>query len=191
MQITGCNFQYGSNFGVSLDPTFRLWYYFFSWKSVFMTSHCIKLCEISSVMKHCRISTTFRNPASTQNLLNLSCCESFSIRSPSCWNRNYDMLMHHSPKTLLSWSNWARSIALPQRVVPIDRIGFHTLHISPRLLRKDWTGLQRIIFKKMFQSFTMYRQFTMSFTFELASGQWSRRTENWTSALSEFQQHSF
>ena len=29
----------------------------------------------------------------------------------------------------------------------------------------------------------------MSFAFELTSGQWSRSTENWTSALSEFQQH--
>ena len=31
----------------------------------------------------------------------------------------------------------------------------------------------------------------MSFAFELTSGQWSRSTENWTSALSEFQQHLF
>ena len=31
----------------------------------------------------------------------------------------------------------------------------------------------------------------MSFAFELTSGQWSRSTKNWTSALSEFQQHPF
>ena len=31
----------------------------------------------------------------------------------------------------------------------------------------------------------------MSFAFESTSGHWSRSTENWTSALSEFQQHPF
>ena len=38
-------------------------------------------------MKYCPISTTFRNPASIQNLLNLSCCDNFSIRSPYFCNR--------------------------------------------------------------------------------------------------------
>ena len=47
----GCNFQYGPNFGVSLDPAFRLWCFFF-WKSVLTTGYCIKLCEISSVFRH-------------------------------------------------------------------------------------------------------------------------------------------
>ena len=42
---------------------------------------------VSFVMKYCPISTTLRNPASVQNLLNLSCCDSFSIRSPYCCNR--------------------------------------------------------------------------------------------------------
>ena len=47
-------------------------------------------CENSSVsfvMKYCPISTTFRNPASIQKLLNWSCCDNFSIRSPFCCNR--------------------------------------------------------------------------------------------------------
>ena len=43
---------------------------------------------VSFVMKYCPISTTFRNPASIQNLLNLSCCDNFSIRSPYLRNRN-------------------------------------------------------------------------------------------------------
>ena len=41
-------------------------------------------CKNSSVcfvMKYCPTSTVFRNPASVQNLLNLSCCDNFSIRS--------------------------------------------------------------------------------------------------------------
>ena len=42
MQVTGCNFQYGPNLGVPLDPSFWLWRWFFSWKSVFTTGHCIQ-----------------------------------------------------------------------------------------------------------------------------------------------------
>ena len=41
-------------------------------------------CENSSgsiVMKYCPTSTVVRNPASVQNLLTLSCCDHFSIRS--------------------------------------------------------------------------------------------------------------
>ena len=41
-------------------------------------------CENSSVsfvMKYCPTSTLVRNPASVQNLLTLSCCDDFSIRS--------------------------------------------------------------------------------------------------------------
>ena len=33
------------------------------------------------VIKYCPISTVVRNPASEQNLLTLSCCDNFSIRS--------------------------------------------------------------------------------------------------------------
>ena len=49
-------------------------------------------CErsaVSFVLKYCPISTTFRNPVSIQILLNLSCCDSFSIRSPHCCNRKF------------------------------------------------------------------------------------------------------
>ena len=47
-------------------------------------------CErsaVSFVLKCCPISTTFRNPASIQNLLTLFSGESFSIGSPYCCNR--------------------------------------------------------------------------------------------------------
>ena len=49
---------------------------------------CMKSWEFRSVFRHkyCPISTTLRNPASIQNLLNLSCFDSFSIRSSYCWN---------------------------------------------------------------------------------------------------------
>ena len=48
--------------------------------------NCVK-SPVSLVMKYCPISTTFRNPASKQNLLNSSCCDNFSIRSSYCCNR--------------------------------------------------------------------------------------------------------
>ena len=47
-------------------------------------------CENSSVsfvMKYCPTSTVVRNHASVQNLLNLSCCDNFSLRSPDLCNR--------------------------------------------------------------------------------------------------------
>ena len=46
-------------------------------------------CKNSSVfvvMKYCPTSTTVKNPVSVQNLLNLTCCDSFSIRSPYLCN---------------------------------------------------------------------------------------------------------
>ena len=43
IQATGRYFQHGSNFCVSLDPPFWLWWSIISWKSVFTTSYCIKL----------------------------------------------------------------------------------------------------------------------------------------------------
>ena len=57
---------------------------------VYSRQAAVRNCEnyaVSFVMKYCPISTTFRNPASIQNLLNLSCCDNFSIRSPYCCNR--------------------------------------------------------------------------------------------------------
>ena len=89
VQVT--DFQQGSIFCVSLDPSFRLWCWIFSWKGVFTTSHCVELCHIASVFRHgiLFILTSLRNPASIQNLLNLSCCDSFSIRSSFYWNRKF------------------------------------------------------------------------------------------------------
>ena len=58
MQATGRNFQYGSNFCVSLDPSSWLWWSIFPWKSVFTTSHCMKLFSI--VFSH-EILSNFNN----------------------------------------------------------------------------------------------------------------------------------
>ena len=58
IQATGRNFQHGSNFCVSLDPSSWLWWSIISWKSVFTTGHCIKL--FFSVFSH-EILSNFNN----------------------------------------------------------------------------------------------------------------------------------
>ena len=149
VQIIGCNFQHGLNFRVFLGSS----------PSVVMLLLLLEECihdrplheivwEICSVFRpeSCQFSTTLWNPASIQDLLNLSCCDSFSIRSSYCCNRKIFTLGHDYPEELLTWSHWARLrnlIAPSQRVSPFFHEGFHTLHISPRLLRKDWAGLQK------------------------------------------------
>ena len=90
MQATGCNFQYGPNFGVSLDPTF--------WVAMLLRllAECthdwplhgiVRILAASLVMKYCPVSKTLRNPASMQNLLTLTVCENLSIRSSYRCNR--------------------------------------------------------------------------------------------------------
>ena len=44
--------------------------------------------SVSFVMKYCPTSTVVRNPASVQNLLTLSCCDYFCIRSLYLCNRS-------------------------------------------------------------------------------------------------------
>ena len=61
----------------------------------------------------------------------------------------FEMLGHHSPKKLMSWSHWARLIApSPYQVALIDRERVRILHTCLRLLRKDWAGLQKQLCEK-------------------------------------------
>ena len=72
MQATSRYFQHGSNFWVSLDQSFWLWWSVISWKSVFTTGGCMKLCQVS-IQKSC-IHTKF-----TQFILLWQIFNSFSI----------------------------------------------------------------------------------------------------------------
>ena len=100
---------------------------------VYSRQATLLICErsaVSIVMKYCPISTRLRNPASIQYLLNLSCCDSFSIRSPHCCKRR-SLRAESSYQRDLSWSRLARmrnSIALSQRVAPFYREKFRILH---------------------------------------------------------------
>ena len=50
LKVNGCDFQYGLNFGVPSNPTFRVRWFFIFWQSVLTTSHLIcKLWEFLSV----------------------------------------------------------------------------------------------------------------------------------------------
>ena len=106
-------------------------------------------CEnysMSFVMRYCPTSWIIRNPVSVQNLLNLSCCDNFSIRSPYLCNRIFWCAGSHYSKTRLSWSHFTQaknSTVLPQRVSPFYRDRIHILYIFHRLSRKDWAGLQK------------------------------------------------
>ena len=157
-------------------------------------------CEksaVSFVMKYCPFSTTFRNPASIQNSLNLSCCDSFSIRSPYCCKRrSWFAGSSQSKRTsvLLTLSASEEIIALPQQVAPFSHERIHPLHIKSDCSAKSELVCTDNFAKNSLNRFQIgcivYRLFSMSFAFELTSGQWTRGTEDWMSAFCEFQ-HPF
>ena len=80
------------------------------------------------------------------------------------------------------------------KVASIYLDGYQILHTCLQLLRKDSADWQKTIMRKIVSicflvCSKMYRQFSVSFAFELTPGQWSRCAENRTSAFGEFQQH--
>ena len=105
-------------------------------------------CENSSVsfvMEYCPNSTTFRNPASVQNLLTLSCCDNFSIRSLYLCHRN-SYVQDHNSKQYVCLDHLARmrnSTVLPKRVSLFYHGRSHVLPTFLRLLREDWADVQK------------------------------------------------
>ena len=111
MQVTGCNFQYGPNLGVPLDPSFWLWCFVFSWKSVFTTGHCIKLCEISSVFRHEILShsqqhSEILHPYRIYSICLVVTAFQFVLRVAAIEDLGWPD--RHNPKVLLSWSHLPR-----------------------------------------------------------------------------------
>ena len=106
---------YRANHWLQLPIRVQCWFFLASIVSVLMLRlllgvysrqatvlNCVK-SPVSFVMKYCPFSTTLRNSASKQNLLNLSCCDSFSIRSLFYCYRIFYTLGRLNPKELLSW----------------------------------------------------------------------------------------
>ena len=201
VQVTGCNFLYGPNLCVPLDRSFRLWCFFFSWKSVLSTNHCIcELWEICSVFCH-EVLSNFNSEILHPHKIcwNLSGCDSFSVRSPySCKRRSLRAKSSKSRGTLvLITLSTSEELDCPITTgLPVlswrDSYSSHISATAP--LRLSWFA-QTIIRKNSLNRFLdgskVNRQFTMSFAFELTSGLWSRTTENWTSAFCESHQHPF
>ena len=53
LQVAGCDFSHGPNFGVPSNPTFRVSWFFISWQSVLTTCHWFcELWELFSVLCH-------------------------------------------------------------------------------------------------------------------------------------------
>ena len=159
-------------------------------------------CEnyaVSFVMKYCPISTIFRNPASIQNLLNLSCCDSFSIRSPYCCNRRSWLAGSSQSKgtsvliTLGTSEELDCPITTGLSVLSL-RVSYSS-HISATGSVKTELVCRDNYAKNSLNRFPIgcivYRQFSMPFASESTSGQWARSAENWTITFCEFPTTSF
>ena len=153
-------------------------------------------CEnsaVSSVMKYCPISTTFRNPASIQNLLNLSCCDNFWIRSRffcnrrSLWARSslskkhtcLDHAWDERGTRLSSHNGFLRSIIKGF----ICFTHFCDCSVKTELIYRSncaTNSLNRLI---------VDRQFSTASALELTSGERTRGSEDWVSVFWESQHH--
>ena len=138
-------------------------------------------------MIYCPNSTTFRNPASIQNLLNLFCCDSFSIRSPYCCNRRswFTGSSQSRSTSVLTTLSTSEELDCPITTgLPVSLVkGFilftylRDCSVKTELVCRDNYAKNSL---NRFQiGCIVYRQFSMSFASELTSGQWSRSTENW------------
>ena len=197
--LTGRDFQYKSNSHISLNPSFWLWSWIVSWKSVFTTSHWTKLSKITSVLGHeyCPTSTTRINPASLQILLTLFSGESDS----TCWT--YCCKMIWSSLGSSSWTGTSalispRTIDCPTNITgcPVPSWWLSNSSHIVRHCSVDTELIGRNYYaKNCFNCWIIcsevYWQFSMSVALEYTSGQWSRCTENRMSAFCKFQQHFF
>ena len=142
---------------------------------------------MSFVTKYCPTSTVVRNPASVQNLLGLSCCDNFSIRSLFLF-QSYVCLDHtwHERCTRLSSHNES-----PRSVMAGFIFFTHVCDCSVKteLIYRNYCAKNSFNRRKV--GAIVYRQFPMAFAFEPTSGQWTCCTENWMSAFCEFQHHPF
>ena len=161
------------------------------------TWNCVR-SAVSFVMMYCPFQTTLRNPASIQNLLKLSCCDSFSIRCPHCCRRKFSFAGSSQSKgtsvliTEHEWGTWvSHHNGSPRSLLK----GFMLFTYLCDCSEKTELGCRDNYAKNSLNRFQIgcivYRQFSMSFAVELTSGQWGRCTENWTSAFGKFHQHPF
>ena len=135
----------------SLDPAFRLWSLGRVYSRQATVLNCVR-SPVSSVMKYCSFSTTFRNPASIQNLLKLvllwQLLNSFLhivaiefFYAGSSLSKGTSVLIALSTREELDCPHH-------KQVVTFSRDRIHTLHISLRLLRKGLSWFAETIYAK-------------------------------------------
>ena len=121
LQVTGCDFRYGPNYGVPSNPTFGSDDFSFLGKVCSRQATESVNCEnssVSCVMKYCPTSTVVKNPASAQNLI-----------TPSCIGNKY-VCLHHT------WNEqWVR-LSCHNKSPCSDMAKFYILHTNLRLLRR-------------------------------------------------------
>ena len=132
---------------------------------------------LSFVVKYCPFSTTLRNPASIQNLLNLSCCDSFSIRSSYCCNGKFwyaGSSFSKGTSVLIALSTIDCPITTSNRPDLSGTVSYSS-HIFCHCSVKTELICRNTYAKNSLNRFLngckVNRQFTMSFAFELTSGQ--------------------
>ena len=139
--VTGCDFQYGSNFGVHSNPTSRVSWFLISWWSILTTCHWrCNLEELVSVFCHEVVSefNGFQESCINTNLINGSGCESFSTRSLCFCNRCSCVgvsIEGVSVPTAKRGSDWSATTS--NSLFLFD--SYCTLHTNLRLLRRYWT----------------------------------------------------
>ena len=145
--------------------------------------NCVRF-SMSLVMKYCPSSTTLRNPASIQNLLNLSCCDSFSIRSPQCCNRNFLRWINTIQKnfcldrTELEWRTWLSHHNGSSRSLVKGFILFTYLcDCSVKTKLVCINNYAKNSLNRFLSDNKVYRQFSTNSASELTSWQWTCSTE--------------
>ena len=121
LQTTGCDFQYGSNFDVLLNPTFRVKYFSYLGKMNSRQATETVNCESSLgsfAMKYSLTSIVVKNLISIQNLITRSCCDNLSTCS---WYLCNNLLLtqdHRSEKCVcVCVSSWHLTKTMGQIVL--------------------------------------------------------------------------
>ena len=150
-------------------------------------------------MKYCPTSTVVRNPASEQNLLDVSCCDNFSIRSLYLCNSSSSCCAGSPVKGMCVFITLGTNngldcpltTGLPRSMV----IGFifftHFCDCSVKTELIYRNNCAKNICNRFLAGTMVDRQFSTAFAFEHSSGHWTRGSEDWVSAFCECHHHPF
>ena len=188
-------------FGVPSNPTFRVSWFFVSWQSVLTTCHSFcRLQELVSVFCHevlsgfncfqesCIITNLYQSILlwepfhSFLVLLKKILCMEFSRKhrccyQQSCWLEQWVSLscQNKSPGSCLTG--------------PVFITQIWDCSVDTELINRN--NCAKNSFNRITIGTEVYWSFSTSFAFERSLGQWTRGSDNWVSAFSEFDHHQF